>query len=166
MAKKRFETTATQVETVVAPVETVETKAVEVEIEVAETKAPKAEARKKCLDFCLPYPEKVRLMVLEVLRQESAYEFSRKARHAGEEFDWSKYNAQFRADYGDCELRELLKLASKFFGLKSLDEVRERRVEHKKRRTEMSNAKFGNANLNNEDNEIIEDEISDIDDLI
>ncbi len=159
MAKKRFETTATQVETVVAPVETVE-------VPQAEVVKTKVVERKKCLELCLPYSEKVRLMVMEVLRQESAYEFSRKARHAGEEFDWSKYNAQFRADYGDCELRELLKLAAKFFGLKSLDEVRERRVEHKKRRTEMSNAKFGNANLNNEDNEIIEDEISDIDDLI
>ncbi|MGB3206173.1 MAG: hypothetical protein WBB28_14380 [Crinalium sp.] len=162
MAKKRSETTATQVETVetvVAPVETVE-------VPQAEVVKTKVVERKKCLELCLPYSEKVRLMVMEVLRQESAYEFSRKARHAGEEFDWSKYNAQFRADYGDCELRELLKLAAKFFGLKSLDEVRERRVEHKKRRTEMSNAKFGNANLNNEDNEIIEDEISDIDDLI
>ncbi|AFZ11361.1 hypothetical protein Cri9333_0387 [Crinalium epipsammum PCC 9333] len=155
MAKKRSETTATQVETV----ETVE-------VPQAEVVKTKVVERKKCLELCLPYSEKVRLMVMEVLRQESAYEFSRKARHAGEEFDWSKYNAQFRADYGDCELRELLKLAAKFFGLKSLDEVRERRVEHKKRRTEMSKNKFGNATVSNDDSDIEDELIDDIDDLI
>ncbi|MGB3204769.1 MAG: hypothetical protein WBB28_07280 [Crinalium sp.] len=161
MAKKRNQTTEVPAETTVE-VETVA-------VEVVETKAPKAEARKKCLEFCLPYAEKVRLMVMEVLRQESASEFSRKARFAGEEFDWAAYNKQFRADYGDCDIRDLLKLANKFFGLKSLDEVRERRVEHKKRRSQMSNAKFGNgnANINNDDSDIDEDElISDIDDLL
>jgi hypothetical protein len=153
MAKKRNETVATTVETTV---EVVETKA----------KAPKVEARKKCLELCLPYAEKVRLMVMEVLRQESAHEFSKKARYAGEEFDWKGYNAQFRADYGDCELPELMKLANKFFGLKTLDEVRERRVEHKKRRTEMSNAKFGNTHIKNDDSDIENELIDDIDDLI
>lgn len=153
MAKKRSETTAAQVETVEVPqAEVVKTKVVE---------------RKKCLELCLPYAEKVRLMVMEVLRQESAYEFSKKAHYAGEEFDWKGYNAQFRADYGDCELSELMKLAKKFFGLADLDAIRQRRVEHKKRRTEMSNAKFGNANVSNDDGDIGEDElISDIDDLI
>ena len=164
MAKKRVQTTE-------APVETVETAQVEtvvapVEVETAKVEAPQVETRQKCLELCLPYSEKVRLMVMEVLRQESAYEFSRKARHAGEEFDWAAYNEQFRKDYGDCELRELLKLAAKFFGLKSLDEVRERRVEHKKRRSEMSKNKFGNATVSNDDSDIEDELIDDIDDLI
>ena len=157
MAKKRSaETTAAQVETVeVVETEIVETAAQVETVEVVEYK--------KCLENCLTYAEKVRLMVLEVLRQESAYEFSKKASYAGEDFNWKSYNEQFRKDYGNCQLPELMKLAKKFFGLADLDAVRQRRVEHKKRRTEMSKAKFGNANLRNDDSDI-EDELIDFTD--
>lgn len=42
----------------------------------------------KALDRCISYNEKLRLMVLEVLREESGRELANEARFNGGEFDW------------------------------------------------------------------------------
>ena len=64
MARKRVETT-------VAPVETVK------------FEAPKAETRAKCLELCMPYAEKVRLMVLELTFRTSTCNFLNYAKLEG-----------------------------------------------------------------------------------
>ena len=63
----------------------------------------------KALDKCISYNDKLRLMVLEVLREESGRELASVARFNGGEFDWETHNAQFRADYSETPLKELMR---------------------------------------------------------
>jgi hypothetical protein len=49
----------------------------------------------KALDRVLDYNAKVRLMVIEVLREESGRELQSAARFNGEDFDWETHNASF-----------------------------------------------------------------------
>ncbi|AFZ61032.1 hypothetical protein H6G54_29560 [Anabaena cylindrica FACHB-243] len=95
----------------------------------------------KALEKVMGYPDKVRLMVLEVLREESGRELAAKARFNQEEFDWNEHNTEFRQDYADTSINELLAYAKRFYGLKDLDAVRERSKAHKKQRT----ARFAEA---------------------
>jgi hypothetical protein len=103
-------------------------------------KAPK---HTPALQRVIPYQEKVRLMVIEVLREESGRELAASARFNGQEFDWEQHNAQFRKDYAETLLRDLLTYARKLYGLQNLDEVRDRRAAHKATRTERLNALNG-----------------------
>lgn len=86
------------------------------------------------LDRVISYEDKVRLMVLEVLREESGRELAAAARFKGEEFDWELHNKEFRSDYAKTSLKELLGYARDLFGLEDLDAIRERRAAHKARR--------------------------------
>ncbi|NJO66297.1 MAG: hypothetical protein HC832_01625 [Leptolyngbyaceae cyanobacterium RM1_405_57] len=95
------------------------------------------------LQRVIPYQEKVRLMVIEVLREESGRELAASARFTGQEFDWEQHNAQFRKDYAETLLRDLLTYARKLYGLQNLDEVRDRRAAHKATRTGRLNALNG-----------------------
>jgi hypothetical protein len=82
-------------------------------------------------------------MVIEVLREESGRELAASARFNGQEFDWEQHNAQFRKDYAETSLRDLLTYARKLYGLQNLDEVRDRRAAHKATRTGRLNALNG-----------------------
>jgi hypothetical protein len=89
---------------------------------------------RKALDRVIGYQDKVRLMVIEVLREETGRELEAHARFQDEAFDWAEHNAQFRRDYADTSLKELLAAARKFYGLRDLDAIRERRIAHKQQR--------------------------------
>ncbi|MBS3030662.1 MAG: hypothetical protein HCA25_00035 (plasmid) [Dolichospermum sp. DET50] len=95
----------------------------------------------KALEKVMGYQDKVRLMVLEVLREETGRELAAKARFNEEEFDWNEHNTEFRLDYADTPINELLAYAKRFYGLKDLDAVRERRKAHKQQRA----ARFAEA---------------------
>ncbi len=109
----------------------------------AKTTARKAPKHTPALQRVIPYQEKVRLMVIEVLREESGQELAASARFNGQEFDWERHNAQFRQDYAETSLRDLLTYARKLYGLQNLDEVRDRRAAHKATRTGRLNALNG-----------------------
>ncbi|MCV3217114.1 hypothetical protein OGM63_27005 [Plectonema radiosum NIES-515] len=49
----------------------------------------------KALDQVIGYQDKVRLMVLEVLREESGRELAAQARFNQLEFDWNEHNIHF-----------------------------------------------------------------------
>lgn len=87
----------------------------------------------KALDRVISIDEKRRLMLIEVLREESGRELEAQARFSnGEiEFDWKEHNAQFRIDYADATLKELLEYARKLYGLADINAVRDRRAKHK-----------------------------------
>ena len=87
----------------------------------------------KALDRVISIDSKRRLMLIEVLREESGRELEAQARFSnGEiEFDWKEHNAQFRIDYADATLKELLDYARELYGLTDMDAVRERRAKHK-----------------------------------
>ena len=72
----------------------------------------------KALDRVISIDEKRRLMLIEVLREESGRELEAQARFSnGEiEFDWKEHNSQFRIDYADASLKELLEYARKLYG--------------------------------------------------
>lgn len=93
-------------------------------------------AKLRALDRCIPYAEKVRLMVIEVLREESGRELAAEARFDGQEFDWQEHNEQFRADYKETSMKELMRAARKLYGLDDLDVIRERRKAHREKRNE------------------------------
>lgn len=88
---------------------------------------------KKALDNSLSYEEKVRLMTLSVLREESGRETKKRAYYNDKDskFDWKEYNERFNEDYGNCSINELLKLCKEYYGLNNLDEVRNKRKQHK-----------------------------------
>ncbi|MEP0873875.1 hypothetical protein NDA01_29640 [Trichocoleus desertorum AS-A10] len=104
------------------------------------TTSRKAPKHTPALERVIPNQEKVRLMVIEVLREESGRELAASARCNGQEFDWEHHNAQFRQDYAETSLRDLLTYARKLYGLQNLDEVRDRRAAHKATRTRRLNA--------------------------
>jgi hypothetical protein len=87
----------------------------------------------KALDRVISIDEKRRLMLIEVLREESGRELEAQARFSnGEiEFDWKEHNSQFRIDYADATLKELLEYARRLYGLADINAVRERRAKHK-----------------------------------
>ncbi len=87
----------------------------------------------KALDRVISIDEKRRLMLIEVLREESGRELEAQARFSnGEiEFDWKEHNTQFRIDYADATLKELLEYARKLYGLADINAVRDRRAKHK-----------------------------------
>lgn len=109
----------------------------------AKDTARKAPKHTPALQRVIPYQEKVRLMVTEVLREESGRELAASARFNGQEFDWEQHNARFRKDYAETLLRDLLTYARKLYGLQNLDEVRDRRAAHKATRTGRLNALNG-----------------------
>ena len=120
----------------------------------ATRKAAKSTKQRKhtpALELVIPYQEKIRLMVLEVVREEAGRELSAAARFNSQDFDWEEFNAQFRKDYGATSLKELIRYARIKFGLNSLDEIRERRVQHKQRRRERIANAGGFADLSDED---------------
>lgn len=92
--------------------------------------------RVKALDKCISYNEKLRLMVLEVLREESGRELANEARFNDTEFDWEAHNTQFRADYSETPLKELMRAARTLYGLTDMDAIRERRAKHRGIRNE------------------------------
>ena len=98
------------------------------------TKAQKAYTN--ALDQCISYNEKLRLMVLEVLREESGRELASAARFNNHDFDWETHNAQFREDYGTTSLKELMRAAQALYGLNDIDAIRERRAKHRGIRNE------------------------------
>ena len=114
-------------------------------------KSTKQRKHTPALDLVIPYQEKIRLMVLEVVREEAGRELSAAARFSNQDFDWEEFNAQFRKDYGATSLKELMRYARIKFGLNSLDEIRERRVQHKQRRRERIANAGGFADLSDED---------------
>ena len=88
------------------------------------------------LERVLPYGEKQRLMVLETLREECGRELANDARFNGEEFNWMQFNTEFRRDYAEVSFKELMGYARSKYGLRSIEEVRERRAAHKKIRAQ------------------------------
>lgn len=98
------------------------------------TKAQKTHV--KALDKCINYNEKLRLMVLEVLREESGRELANEARFNGGEFEWEAHNAQFRADYSETPLKELMRAARTLYGLADMNAIRDRRAKHRDIRNE------------------------------
>ncbi|BAY95585.1 hypothetical protein FDUTEX481_04381 [Tolypothrix sp. PCC 7601] len=77
----------------------------------------KIEKHIPALERVMTYQEKVHLMVIEVLREESGRELAAAARFNGQEFDWDKHNSQFRKDYVNTPLKELVNYARKLYGL-------------------------------------------------
>lgn len=94
-------------------------------------KPASSKSRVKALDRCISYNEKLRLMVIEVLREESGRELQSEARFNEGEFDWNEHNAQFRADYAETPLKELMRAARNLYGLSDMDAIRERRKAHR-----------------------------------
>ncbi|MBC6429935.1 hypothetical protein FM036_03370 [Nostoc sp. HG1] len=97
--------------------------------------ARKIERRIPALERVTTYQEKVHLMVIEVLREESGRELAAAARFNGQEFDWDKHNSEFRKDYVNTPLKELVNYARKLYGLNNIDEIRDRRASHKAARS-------------------------------
>ncbi|MEG3875837.1 aminoacyl-histidine dipeptidase [Microcoleus sp. herbarium7] len=85
----------------------------------------------KALEKCISYNDKLRLMVLEVLREESGRELASVARFNGGQFDWETHNAQFRADYSETPLKELMRAGRILYGLTDMDAIRDRRAKHR-----------------------------------
>jgi len=100
-----------------------------------------AQPKAKALDRVIPYAEKIRLMTMFVLREESGRELDNAAQWSGEEFDWTIHNAEFRKDYKETPLSELMKKAKLLYGLADLDAIKVRRKLHKQQRTERISAK-------------------------
>jgi len=98
------------------------------------------QALTKVLDKCMPYAEKRRLMTLEVLREECGRELSSAARANNKEFSWSEFNAQFREDYQNATLKDLVSYCSSLYGLRTWDEICERRSSHKQLRAKRTAA--------------------------
>lgn len=96
-------------------------------------------ANKGALATVVSYDEKIRLMTLSVLREECGRELYNKARFNNEEFDWAEHNSQFNEDYGDCSLKELLRLCKTYYGLNNLDEVRSRKAAHRQQFNKRTN---------------------------
>ncbi|MCL1472018.1 aminoacyl-histidine dipeptidase [Argonema antarcticum] len=90
----------------------------------------------KALDKCINYNDKLRLMVLEVLREESGRELANEARFNGGEFDWEAHNGQFRKDYSETPLKELMRAARTLYGLADMNAIRDRRAKHRGIRSE------------------------------
>ncbi|MFB2935563.1 aminoacyl-histidine dipeptidase [Aerosakkonemataceae cyanobacterium BLCC-F154] len=122
-------------------------------------------AHVKALDKCINYSEKLRLMVLEVLREESGRELNNEARFNGTEFDWETHNIQFRADYSDTPLKELMRAARILYGLNDMDAIRARRAKHRGIRNErIARSEIGvisNSQYVDEDADV-DDEIDDL----
>lgn len=122
----------------------------------------KIEKHIPALERVMTYQEKVHLMVIEVLREESGRELAAAARFNGKEFDWDKHNSQFRKDYVNTPLKELVNYARLLYGLNNLDEIRDRRASHKAARSKRMdglNSLSGNSHdLINEDFEQDEDD--------
>ena len=93
---------------------------------------------KNALDNSLSYDEKVRLMTLAVLREESGRETQKRCRYADQEFDWKEYNEKFNCDYGNCTQVELLKLCKEYYGLNGIDDIRKKRQQHKEQYARVS----------------------------
>ncbi|MEQ9550583.1 MAG: aminoacyl-histidine dipeptidase [Coleofasciculus sp. G3-WIS-01] len=119
--------------------------------------------RVKALDKCISYNEKLRLMVLEVLREESGRELANEARFNDTEFDWEAHNTQFRADYSETPLKELMRAARTLYGLTDMDAIRERRAKHRGIRNErIARQNSGTApSLHYLDEDVDDDEIDD-----
>ena len=100
-----------------------------------------AQPKAKALDRVIPYAEKLRLMTLEVLREESGRELDNAAQWSDEEFDWTVHNAEFRMDYKETPLSELMQKAKVLYGLADLDAIKVRRKLHKQQRAERISAK-------------------------
>lgn len=135
-----------------------------------QTKSVKStsKSRSKALDRCISYNEKLRLMVIEVLREESGRELQSEARFNEGEFDWDEHNLQFRADYAETPLKELMRAARSLYGLGDMDAIRERRKAHRNIRNERiarNEGRLPSSNVNDEfdDIENDDDEIDDLD---
>lgn len=115
----------------------------------------KIEKHIPALERVMTYQEKVHLMVIEVLREESGRELAAAARFNGQEFDWDKHNSQFRKDYVNTPLKELVNYARKLYGLNNLDEIRDRRASHKAARSKRMDGLNG---LNSNSNDLINDD--------
>ncbi|MBD2199492.1 MULTISPECIES: hypothetical protein [Calothrix] len=115
----------------------------------------KIERHIPALERVMTYQEKVHLMVVEVLREESGRELAAAARFNGQEFDWDKHNSQFRKDYVNTPLKELVNYARLLYGLNNLDEIRDRRASHKAARSKRMD---GLNSLNSNSNDLINDD--------
>ncbi|BAZ02965.1 hypothetical protein NIES37_69780 (plasmid) [Tolypothrix tenuis PCC 7101] len=129
----------------------------------------KIERHIPALERVMTYQEKVHLMVVEVLREESGRELAAAARFNGIVFDWDKHNSQFRKDYVNTPLKELVNYARRLYGLNNLDEIRDRRASHKAarfRRMDVLNSLSSNSNdlINDDFEEDEDDEDIEIDD--
>ena len=89
---------------------------------------------KNALEQVKSYSDKIRLMVLSVLREECGRELKLVAKYNDEDFDWEQHNREFLEDYGDCSLEQLLKYCKHYYGLSNLEAVRERRQQHKEQK--------------------------------
>lgn len=119
----------------------------------------------KALDKCISYNEKLRLMVLEVLREESGRELANEARFNGGEFDWEVHNAQFRADYSETPLKELMRAARTLYGLTDMNAIRDRRAKHRGIRNErIARSEIGATSRSQylDENDDVDDEIDDL----
>jgi hypothetical protein len=113
------------------------------------TEQPRQKSKRQhtpALERVLPYAEKQRLMVLETLREECGRELANDARFNGEEFDWTQFNAEFRRDYAHVSLKQLMAYARNKYGLRTLDDVRDRRASHKKVRSQRIANAGGSSN--------------------
>jgi hypothetical protein len=115
----------------------------------------KIERHIPALERVMTYQEKVHLMVIEVLREESGRELAAAARFNGQEFDWDKHNSQFRKDYVNTPLKELVNYARKLYGLNNLDEIRDRRASHKAARSKRMD---GLNSLSNNSDDLMNDD--------
>ncbi|WP_413176277.1 hypothetical protein [Anabaena azotica] len=120
----------------------------------------KIEKHIPALERVTTYQEKVHLMVIEVLREESGRELAAAARFNEQEFDWEKHNYQFRKDYVNTPLKELVNYARKLYGLNNLNEIRDRRAAHKAARSKRMDGLNGLSNNSDDwtDDDFEEDE--------
>jgi hypothetical protein len=121
----------------------------------------------KALDKCISYNDKLRLMVLEVLREESGRELASVARFNGGEFDWETHNAQFRADYSETPLKELMRASRILYGLTDMDAIRDRRAKHRgirnQRLARQSSPVASSSQSVYEEVDVADDDIDDLD---
>ncbi|MCC3589197.1 aminoacyl-histidine dipeptidase [Microcoleus sp. PH2017_28_MFU_U_A] len=121
----------------------------------------------KALDKCISYNDKLRLMVLEVLREESGRELASVARFNGGQFDWETHNAQFRADYSETPLKELMRAGRILYGLTDMDAIRDRRAKHRgirnQRLARQSSGVASSSQSVHEEVDVADDDINDLD---
>jgi hypothetical protein len=94
------------------------------------------------LEGLLPYKERVRLSVVEFLREEAGTTTARGLliKHGGDRFDakafWREFNPAFREQYGNLPLNQLMRFARDKFGIESIADIKERRKAHITRRNQ------------------------------
>jgi len=101
------------------------------------------------MDLMPDLSERQYYMVLTVLLQKCGSYYARQARVNDTAFDWKIFGENFRAQYGNRSLEELLRFAKTKFGLATMDEIRAEFQAHCAKRQENYNRRYNTSRFQN-----------------